>query len=45
MYESVLLCKTQFQNILNKINEDNVEIISLTGNNGIIDEKEYISLQ
>lgn len=44
MYESSLLCKTQFQNILNKIKEDNIKIISLVGNNGIIDEKEYMSL-
>lgn len=44
MYESSLLCKTQFQNILNKIREDNIEIVSLVGNNGIIDEKEYMSL-
>lgn len=41
MYESILLCKTQFQNILKKIKEDGIEIISLTGNNGIINEKEF----
>lgn len=41
MYESVLFCKTQFQNILNKLEEDNIKIISLIGNNGVIDEKEY----
>ena len=45
MYESVLMCKTQFQNIKNKIKEDNIKIISLVGNNGIINEKEYIALQ
>ena len=45
MYESMLLCKTQFQNILDKIKEDNVKIISLKGNNGIVNEKEYSNLQ
>lgn len=45
MYESALVRKTQFQNIINKINEDNIEISSLIGNNGVINEKEYISLQ
>lgn len=41
MYESMVLCKTQFQNVLNRIKEDNIKIISLIGNNGIINEKEY----
>ncbi len=41
MYEGALFCKTQFENILNKIKEDNIEIISLIGRNGVIDEKEY----
>lgn len=45
MYESTLMCKTQFQNIINKMKEDNIEISSLIGNNGIINEKEYIALQ
>ncbi len=45
MYESVLLCKTQFKNIIDKIREDNVKIISLIGNNGIINEKEFTTLQ
>lgn len=45
MYESALMCKTQFQNIINKMKEDNIEISSLIGNNGIINEKEYIALQ
>lgn len=45
MYESFLLCKTQFQNVINKIKEDKIKIISLVGNNGIINEKEYTALQ
>lgn len=44
IYESMLFCKTQFQNILDKIKEDGVKIISLEGNNGIINEKEYSNL-
>lgn len=45
MYESALMCKTQFQNVIKKMKEDNIEISSLIGNNGIINEKEYIALQ
>lgn len=45
MYESFMLCKTQFQNVINKIKEDKIKIISLVGNNGIINEKEYTALQ
>lgn len=41
MYEGALFCKTQFQNILDKIKEDDIEIISLIGKNGVIDEKEF----
>lgn len=40
-----MLCKTQFQNVINKIKEDKIKIISLVGNNGIINEKEYTALQ
>lgn len=42
MYESILFCKTQFKNIVDKIKEDNIKIVSLIGNNGIIDEKELM---
>lgn len=45
MYESILLCKTQFQNVSNRLREDNIKIISLTGNNGVIEEKEYAGLK
>lgn len=41
IYESKVFCKTQFQNVINRIKEDNIEILSLEGTNGIIDEKEY----
>ena len=41
IYESVLFSKTQFQNILDKVKEDNIKIISLVGNNGVINEGEY----
>lgn len=44
MYESKLFSKTQFQNVINKIREDNIRILSLEGLNGIIDEKEYRAL-
>ncbi len=45
MYESSMLCKTQFQNVINKIREDKIEITSLIGNKGIINDKEYTALQ
>lgn len=45
MYESALFCKTQFQNVINKIKEDKIKITSLIGNNGIINDKEYLALQ
>lgn len=45
MYESIMLCKTQFQNVINKLIEDNIRIISLTGYNGIINKEEYATLQ
>lgn len=45
IYESVLLCKTGFQNVINKIRENKIKITSLIGNNGIINEKEYTALQ
>lgn len=45
MYESNLLCKTSFQNVINKIKENNIKISSLVGNNGIINNKEYTALQ
>lgn len=45
MYESSLLCKTQFQNVMNRIKDDKIQITSLVGNNGIINEKEYTALQ
>lgn len=45
MYESIILCKTQFQNVINRIREDKIQVTSLDGNNGIINEKEYITLQ
>lgn len=45
IYESAIMCKTQFQNIIDKIKNDHIEIVSLIGNNDIISEKEYIALQ
>lgn len=45
IYESCLLCKTQFQNVMNRIRDDKIQITSLVGNNGIINEKEYTALQ
>lgn len=45
MYESAVMCKTQFQNVINKINEDDIKVSSLIGNNGVINEKEYTVLQ
>lgn len=45
MYESYLLCKTSFQNVINKIKGDKIKITSLIGNNGIINNKEYTALQ
>lgn len=44
-YESTVYCKTQFQNVINKLKEDNIEILSLIGNKGVIDEKEYKNLK
>lgn len=45
MYESIILCKTQFENIVNRIKEDNIKIVSLIGNKGCINEKEYATLK
>ena len=44
MYESQIFCKTQFQNILKRIEADNIKIVSLEGANGIISETEYVAL-
>lgn len=45
MYESLLFRKTGFQNVINRIKGDKIKIISLIGNKGIINEKEYTALQ
>jgi len=43
LYESMLYSKTKFQNIREKIKKDEIIIKELIGNNGIINEKEYMS--
>ena len=42
MYESILNKKDSFENIKERIKKDEVSIIRLIGNNGTIDEKEYL---
>ena len=42
LYESILNKKDSFENIKERIKKDEVSIIRLIGNNGTIDEKEYL---
>ena len=42
LYESILNKKDSLENIKERIKKDGVNIIRLIGNNGLIDEREYL---
>lgn len=42
MYESKIYSKTPYENIIQRIKKDDVKVLGLIGNNGIIQPKEYV---
>lgn len=42
MYESKIYSKTLYENIIQRIRKDDIKILGLIGNNGIIQPKEYV---
>lgn len=42
MYESKIYSKTPYENIIQRIKKDDVKVLELIGNNGIIQPKEYV---
>lgn len=42
MYESKIYSKTPYENIIQRIRRDDIKVLGLIGNNGIIQPKEYV---
>lgn len=42
MYESKIYSKTPYENIIQRIRKDDIKVLGLIGNNGIIQPKEYV---